>query len=99
MFTNRIILIHKDKQVLDDIVKRLSGFCVSMEFASEKMLLIDSYLTTEEVHNVCKSVNIKVFSVEKDALNLNTILEKISKLGIKSLRTEEYYFLTLSSTE
>jgi len=99
MFTNKIILIHKDKQVLNDIAKKISGFCVSMEFASEVVLLIDSYLTTEEVRNVCKNVNIKVFSVEKDVLSLDIVLDKISKLGIKSLRNEEYYFLTSSLTK
>jgi hypothetical protein len=99
MYTNKIILIHKDKQILNDIVKKISGFCVSMEFVSERVLLIDSYLTTEEVCDVCKNVNIKVFSAEKDALSVDMILEKISKSGVNSLRNEEYYFLTLSSTK
>lgn len=99
MFINNIILIHKDKQVLSDVVKKISGFCVSMKFASESALLIESYLTTEEMHNVCKNLGVRVFSVEKDALELDTILEKISELGMNSLRSEEYYFLTSSSTK
>jgi len=99
MFISKTILIHKNKKTLEDIVSQLSRFCVSMEFVSNTILMIESYLTTEEVGEVCKSSNIKVFDVEKDVLNIDAVLDKISKTGIDSLRTEEYYFLTLNSQE
>jgi len=99
MFINKTILIHKNKKNLEDIVSKFSRFCVSMVFVSDRILMIESYLTTEEVGEVCKGSNIKVFDVEKEALSLDTILDKISKFGMDSLRNEEYYFLTLNSTE
>lgn len=94
MLTERFVLIHKDNQVLDEISSKLSGFCSSMEYKSERVLCVDSYMNLEELTDVCKNSGIKIFSAEKDALNVNDVLDKINDTGLKSLSSEEFYFLT-----
>jgi hypothetical protein len=93
MLTNTLILAHKDKQVLENIIKKLSGFCVSMEYMSDRMLLIDTYLDKDEIETFYKTKDLSVFNVDKEVMELDTVLDKISATGVDSLLNSETFFL------
>lgn len=93
MLTNTLILIHKDSQVIQNLANKLSGFCVSMEYMSERMLLIEGYISKEEIENFYKTKDLGVFNAENEVIELDTVLDKINATGVNSLLNKEVFFL------
>lgn len=94
MKLNSFVLARKDPSALKVIIDNIIGFCVSAEYISETMIMIETCLDKDEILKYYSDGKLLVLEVEREELSLDAILDKISKTGINSLRNEEKYFLS-----